>query len=470
MQLWKSEEVRSNLIKMVKMMSEKIQNELKNIIDNSNMDKNEQTALWDIMQRVISYTDGKFSALEKKITTEDESDTSLPVYTILASKDSYRNFYPIIPNESNKRQTVGVFFKCTYEKFREICSLDNKAEDYRVRITINNKETETDIRFVVSDRYVKAEKRYLYRIHEQYGYDGPMIFSPYSRRYAEIVFDNDILVSDIQKINFTDEKLSGNIEASTLEKELMWNLEIDDRMYRTESFPFLPKSDDVFDEKIKKVFGAEKKSIIPGRVITNKKTYVCKKNEFLIFRGKNVERLVIKKYDDEIIALYDDGVKADPIIQIKVKDIGGNEYIEKNAFSNKINGRFLKKKKLLSYADIIYVLNAFKGNGLNIEINDNVICCNSIPDDKAAKIIYNYDDELRYYNNFSLLELRSEQDVSDENAKTRTLPRKRSVCCVIDFIAADKSKNKFAEDYVRFVIEFLNEKYPEFIWAGELKE
>ena len=114
-------------------------------------------------------------------------------------------------------------------------------------------------------------------------------------------------------------------------------------------------------------------------------------------------------------------------------------------------------------------MNAFKGNGLNIEINDNVICCNSIPDDKAAKI-YNYDDELRYYNNFSLLELRSEQDVSDENAKTRTLPRKRSVCCVIDFIAADKPKNKFAEDYVRFVIEFLNEKYPEFIWEGELKE
>lgn len=461
------------------MMSEKIRNQIKTIISNSNLDSNEKNALKNVMNEVLNYSDERFLELNKYIMNQEKQDITLQIYTVLSNPEDDINLFPIDSVENND-ETIGVFFKCSYDKFREICSVDNMMKDYSVVIKINNQEVETKIRFIVKDRYVKAEKRYLHRIKEQYGYRGPLIFSPYSRRYAEIDFeDKSISIKDIKKIDFKE--LSEFIEATTLEKCLKWNLNIDDRTNRKD----IPDwSSDISVEIIKKVFGAEVESMIPGGVKTNKKTYSCEKNKFLLFHcGKNIERLIIKKYDDKLYALYDDDVQVDAIIQITVKEPDQNFNVDNNVFSNKTNEYYLKKDRLLSYADINYIMNAFRNNDLHISINDIGIYSDTYPKKESYRIIHEYDDDLRYYENFSLSELSldhvekvSTKNITDkhnsshsdeyDSKKSRTIPRKKPIFCVVDF-AGDHC---FAEDYVRFVIEFLKEKYPEFIWVGELKE
>lgn len=118
------------------------------------------------------------------------------------------------------------------------------------------------------------------------------------------------------------------------------------------------------------------------------------------------------------------------------------ERIEILPVTNKISSRILNKKRLRTQGDIEFVLSGLSRDGYS---------CRFGAFGAAAGNILRYSEGHQYFSS------------ADENLLRA---KERLPICLIKFIG----EGIFLTDYANFVLHFLEERYPEFNWAGERDE
>lgn len=174
-----------------------------------------------LFKNTINYTSEKLYVLQKEllqqVETREQQSPHWKIFTALTNinKDKdYGNFRAIVPkiknidlnnrknySTTNQDNFVGVFFCCSYEEFIKITDSNNPKE-YKVEIGDNNHLKDFYFRVEKSDIFVR-EENILFKVAAQYGYNFPPIYSPYSRRFARIIFsDPTVLGNKITKSFF----------------------------------------------------------------------------------------------------------------------------------------------------------------------------------------------------------------------------------------------------------------------------
>ena len=235
------------------------------------------------------------------------------------------------------------------------------------------------------------------------------------------------------------------------------------------TFPCLGK--EISDYKLDKIKNNQKPFIsnsyfIPNKAITqNKSIYKCNKNEFVLFHGINDKRIGIgRNLEDSkegLIVLYDGNMNIEPYAKIGINQVDENKLNSQSFYRNYFEHSMLNLQRIRTRADILYVINAFNNNPYDIVVSfmDSSLRAaekqSGIPDENASNnIISDYDEPHKYY-----------RRSSDRLSKSIRLKGTTEVCLYFN------GKNRIlTEDYARYVLSYLNERYPEFHWIGRYEE
>lgn len=452
---------------------DELKTNLTTIIDNSeNIDKCQKTILKTLFSNLAEYDKNRLDELKKEVSSkiqEKEYSKEKPgiIITALVNKKvNYNNFTNII---DFKNDFIGAFFNCSYEEYLKITDNNPYDKNYEIEIEIKNENSiiPAFCRLKTDSSYVDIEK-YLYSVYEQYNIDTPMIFSPYARKFAKIVIDDEsINLTKIKRIIFKNEDLNKKLKGTTLDSTLIWNVNILEKN--------VPCLDENLSEneinKIKYNIEAYESNsyFIPNKTNTQIiDVYKCLKNQFILFHGLGNKRIGIGRNRDEsrLFVLRDGSIKIEPYAKLSVKDIDEEKLKNPDFYRNFYNQALFNMPRIRSKADIFYVINAFNDNPYGISIEENVdISTNKIlpqSEDVGGGVtkvtegvfenrIYDYEDCHRYYN----------------TSEDKSIKLKNSTTCCLAFRGKDKV---LAEDYARYVLAFLNKKYPEFYWIGRYVE
>lgn len=133
-----------------------------------------------------------------------------------------------IENKKSKGQVLigHFFFTCTYKDFLQY--IDPKKM-YEACVTdINNKKAKVEY-FLKFDRSMIQEEEKLYMCKKAYELEGPVIFSPYARRYvAAYVNADEIRQKELDDIIDVDLQLEKNNLDNVVKEDcqLLWNVEM----------------------------------------------------------------------------------------------------------------------------------------------------------------------------------------------------------------------------------------------------
>ena len=445
--------------------------QLTSIIENSAIaDAGIRHVLEQLFNNLSDYQADKMAILKEnylqaRIKAEESVEQPGSIYTALVPNEKLPDlphFSPIAePGEMSDaegdldspnrcKDFIGVFFKCSYKRFMEITDGQTYSKEYEAEVIEKNTSKKIMCRLVCNTIYVTKEK-YLQIAAAQYGFDVPLIFSPYARRFAEIQFSEPVELGSVKQIVIKG--LEKDIEATTLEKMLVWNVEL-----KQKAIPELPvKIDDALLERMTNqtdLFLCNE-YVIPGSSYTFKSVYKCKSNEWLLFDGIGSSRLAIvrKLSEDKLYVMHDANVKAEPIIRLLIHqpDIVELQKIGRT-FQNYYNRTVFRKKRLYSIADIRYAVSGFRNNDIGITIDDRVIVGRELRDEQE---IIDYYNEHCYYHYVSYRNL-------NESELQRSIPLRTGTMCCLTFYG----NVWYTEDYARYVLAWLNEQYPELIWIG----
>ena len=444
-------------------------NQLAGIIQNSAVaDADIRHILEQLFNNLSEYQAEKMSVLENNYLNavkqlEKSSEQPDNIYTALIPNDKLKdfpNFYPVaepgeiadaegeIDSLRNKRDFAGIYFRCSYDRFIEITDSHTFQREYEAEIIENGAARNVMCRLIRNNVYVAKEK-YLQQAAIQYNFDVPLIFSPYARRFAEIVFSEPVSISSLKHISIKG--LEKDTEATTLEKTLVWNIEMKRR-----GIPELPdNTDDSFIKRIQNqpdLFSCNE-YVVPNISYTYRSVYKCRKNEWILFNGTGASRLaVIRKIsDDKLYVMYDADAKAEPFMRLSIYQPDETE-LQKTGlnFQNYYKRTVFRKKRLNTIADIQYAVSGFRNSDMNITIDEKIIVGKN-PENEIS----DYLDMHRYYQYISYREL-------NETELHRSIPLKIGTACCLTF----HGEVWYTEDYARYVLSWLNEQYPELIWIG----
>lgn len=423
---------------------ENFKEDLNTIINNSaNIDSNEKALFRNLFNKLSDYTDFHVNNIKETVKEQLESNfgnmnTDFEVRTVLANKimkESFiaqRSYCPVIceqdeTDENNKY--FGVFFDCTYEKFRDICA----KISYNAVVTLKNSDKPVEcLCTLVPDSVFVQYEEILYRIARQYGVKKPLIFSPYARKFALIKFrNNDFKTSDIADIKFTDinEKYM-----PTTEYTLMWNVLIED----TDEYT-IPCTEDM---KISPYFN----SVDYRRVFLN-----TPENVYFVFCFRNTEKFYFVRKEDMLYVSSDVDLTTVPYEKVTLL----NDFESTECFRNYFKPNTFSGARVRSQADIIYTLNSFNNNPYDVVISEDIrVVSDSKKIPESLKKFKNYNSDVSYYADTAMNTITYESI-----ARSRRL--RSSLYCIVPF-----SGGEIREDYANYVIEYLNEMYPEFNWIG----
>lgn len=414
---------------------------LNNIIDNSeSVDKKLKGILKNLFENLADYDKERLNELEEIVRKdiyykEFFSEKFGNIVTALVSiKDEYDGFSDI--KEDFPKDFIGAFFKCSYEEFLRITD-NNPYKEYEVIIDENN-NTKAYCRLEADSSFIEKEKC-LYEIAEQYNIDTPVIFSPYARKFAKIVFnDESIKAENIKYIKF-EKNIDEFVIGTTLDSKLIWNLKVEEKSFHS------------FEAGNTQNF-IQNQYFIPNEAITQKKELYkkCKENQFIIFHGINDKKIGIGRNikEEELYVLYDDNMNIEPYAKITINDVD-EKVLNKSVYYRNCNSKFLfNLPRIRTKSDILYVVNAFNGNPYDIRIEENFYINKNGSEGK----IEDYEFCHRYYYYMGCSE---------------TLKLKNTSTVCLNFTGKDKN---LTEDYARYVLSFLNKKYPEFYWIGRYSE
>ncbi|WP_028515162.1 hypothetical protein [Ruminococcus flavefaciens] len=453
--------------------SNELANQIMSIVDDSDMSREQKQLLRELFQNLALHQNKKlddlFSMVQSSIYEAEHTSESIGhiVVALLPIKHNLRGFFPMFdfsqvsfPDDDlddliSYNEFIGAYFKCSYDRFLEITD-SGIPHDYDTTVElINGSIIKCKCSFRLNYSYVYQEKL-LQVAASQYGLETPLIYSPYSRKFAKIVFSEDISISQIQAIHIPC--LSQDLAATTIDHKLMWNIEVTNRRS-----PELPVSQAFSPEMLKQkalssdTFTANE-YVVAGSTPSYKSKYACYPNEYIIFDGVGTRRLAIARDIKEscLYIMYDGQIKIEPIKRIKVNPVHDIMYdidvlVKQNAAHiNSFKATTFIKRRLRSNADIIYSLSAFQQNEYNISIADEF----NIFEECPSECISEYQNAHRYY------KYQAEQYCYGEIE--RSILNTRALFCCLTF----KGNNPFKEDFARYVLSFMNEYYPEFHWVG----
>ena len=453
--------------------SNELADQIISIVESSDVSREHKQLLRELFQNLALHQnntiDALFNTVQSTVYKAEHTSESIGqiVVALLPKKHNLRGFFSMVdfsqvsfPDDDlddyiSSDDAIGAYFNCSYDRFLEITD-SGIPRDYDASIELKNgRIIECKCSFRVDSSYIYQEKL-LQIAASQYGFETPLVYSPYSRKFARIIFSEDIYTSQILAIHIPF--LSQDIVATTIDHDLMWNIEITNR--RSPELP-LPEafSSDMINKKAEAVdtFIANE-YVMAGSSPVFKSKYACYPNEFILFNGVGTRRLAIARDVKEscLYVMYDGQIKIEPIKRLKVNTVQDITFdidalvMQNLAHVNSFKATTYIKKRLRSYADIIYSLSAFQQNEYSISIAEEFTISEVYP----HECISEYQNAHRYYKH------QSDQLCTGE--VERSILNPRALFCCLTF----KGSNPFIEDFARYVLAFMNEHYPEFHWVG----
>lgn len=453
--------------------SEELTNQLLNIIETANVSAEEKQLYRNLFRNLATHQNSQIEKLRgevrKSICEFEHSKESFGdiVVALLPKNKTLCGFRQVhdfshmsriddsLDENEVGEEFIGAFFWCDYDRFLDIVDSGFQRE-YDVCVELKSgRSIRTKCSFRISYAYITEEKL-LQMTASQYSIERPLIYSPYSRRFAKIVFAEKISVSQVTALHFPS--LENEIIATTVDYALMWNVEITNRKVPELPFPGEITTDILHNSGN---FTANE-YVIPGVIPNYKSKYSCKPNEYIIFDGVGARRLAIARNlkANILYVLYDGHAKIEPVRRLEVHEVTNSEsdiyeLIDRGlAHINSFGNTLFLKKRLRSYADIVYALGAFRENNYKILIDESV----EILHDYPKECVTEYQNEHRYYKYPTDKRLCEEPD--------RSVHRKNAVFCRLTFRGSDR----FIPDYARYVLSYMNEMYPEFYWVGRCED
>ncbi len=453
-----------------------LQKTITNIIHKTWQDEKAE-CLESLFINTLNYTNKKLSALQKELLQQMEAnECSSPywrIFTMLVNinkNKDYGNFKAIIPKIkkinscSTQNNFIGIFFHCSYEEFIKITD----GKEYKIEIEGDKQSKTFYFKVEKSDAFVQ-EENVLFKAAMQYQYNFPPIYSPYSRRFAKITFfDPTVSVDTIKKSFFKNWEFYDAIEATTNEKTLVWNI------WAGSTDDLQSISEQVEDQILKNKDTKEVHSIIPynskQKSAISRIIFTHPQNKYIIFDNPSENRLDIQRRHTINNKNITTSVTYSEELDLSHSLITISEFSEselKNfdltqSFQNHYFPPLFTKQRVNSYADIYQVVSCFTQNPYDIEISEEIEIINMEnlinTYNKSKVFIQDYHTEDRYYKYTNL-----------KSEPYRTIKSVSKAACILTFNKAQDFKGNinFIEDYARYVLSYLNEKYPEFYWKGK---
>lgn len=413
-------------------------NQMSDIIDGSISDHEEAELLKKLFSKLSDYNikhlDDVISNVRKSFSDTINRSDRISIKNVLADRSNAVKFvadnvmdYVVSPEKLG----IGVFIDLSYSK------LVNEYKDKKYNVTICTDNGKYDFRctLVQSTKFVRAE-RILKKLAEQYHISAPLIYMPYARKYFELKIKD----CDIPKESITDVIIDG-IPSECVKPNckyfLMWNVsvkEISSEPTYIEDGTDCPEVD----------------TVVPyfDRLRYKRKYLNVQPDEYYLFKFPEYEKFCICRESDKIV-IYTEK-KFTWVQAQKLMLLTGNIDLSFNVYSNYFRKNTLFSSRVRSYADIEYVIDCFRDNPFDIGISDR-FKIEYHSDMGKINTIKNYDVDYAYY----------DYDKEDRN---QNIKLKSSVNCILTF-----SGGKNTEDFADYVLEFLNVRYPEFNWQGELQ-
>ena len=337
-----------------------------------------------------------------------------------AEKLHYEDLNLVTDNKKNGLCSAGVSF--LFCKYQDVFKYLNRK--YKACVTTNNDSFEVEYYFEKYGGYYDIE-RIIERTAMQYEVDVPILLEPISRRAINVIVDlskygfskSDNMIIDFQ---FAKNGLTEIIKEKTT---LVWNVEIVEKNE-------IPRPRENTDKKLLA-------KIVPFfEEVYQLYQFPSNENEFYYVESKIQD---IKRYGSSVYLNLHEKEKIEDVRYSKliVHDIP-QKYIDKIdcSFRTFFDDRCINKVRIRTEADIDYVMNSMKND---IALYQGL--CRK-RDNEDSIYIYNSYDAYYYPKNKIL--------------------RSASICNV----QFRSSENIYFEDYVSYILSYLNYYYPEFYWVG----
>ena len=429
---------------------------IEEIIARSDLSGEQKTVLRAFFERLAARHEQKYDACLERVESEllqnsgSGENPSCPLITALIPNgrdgrpENLRTLFPIAAQSEFSRKGLGlgkekpflgVFFQCAYETFVRLTDSDNAQREYpaELRVAGEDRPRKTVCVFRRNGLFLKKEKL-LRELAEFYGIDVPLLFSPYARRFAEVVFPTEeVDVRQLKSIRFSPE-VEALAAGTTATHTLMWNVSFEERQ---------PFSEDA---------GAPRE--LPG-VFRRKYTRRfpdCGRNSYLLFQEEDAERvstfrdgagLLCAASDDA--ASLEEGrlVRVIPPDEAELADLTRQRQVTLFQNHYRRENRF-RKARLLTAADLRYEVLRFDApEGLDVRVR--------VEEERRPRP----SREVSY-----LPPYLSEQRLPLPKGILSAGGPWQTLC----FSGAEW----YAEDYARYVTDYLSGAFPELRWRARM--
>lgn len=428
-------------------MNHRQKDKIKEIIARSYPDDNdERQVLEKIFFALAEHQENFLKELERRIVEEqldNDCETDFEIAVKLIKRDdlrSRRGFFPLktssdlifaeqneSPFEDLSTATEKIFqnnffLDVRYEDIKNFC----EPKKYQGFI-ITAEGTRKNFSYILRrhEKFI-AQEKILFELAEFYKIRRPVIFSPYARKAVEIKIDG-VAEEDLANMQTFDLMLveNGLAEKLLTDCELCWNVQI---------------------ETAETNHGGECEEYIGADEILIRYEYFHtfeRKEKIFVLPNQHCDNLRIKIIDDDrkIIFGYNSILKERGCKVIKMNSVEEISHTFTNAFPRKNSTLRLKSK-----GDLEKVLSCFNVTRFGKMFPAHF---GSFGNNKNFRPIVIYRREDQYF-------------IPAENRLLGNLRNKAT--CYVKFFG--DSQAKFKTDYANYVLYYLSQNYPEFIWAG----
>jgi len=388
---------------------------LQSIIDNTefHLEKQSENSLKKVLKKTIqelyNYNEVVLEGIKEKVLFPQKEFAIGEIACALIPKEQNINLSPLpLQNEALLKDII--FIDADYEEMRYIVGDDETEKFYEGFYWINGKKEKFYYKFQFKNVFLEAQKL-LFQLDKYYNIDNPILFSPFCQKAFCIIYKDEI-PQETERIEYYFKEQS--IPVVEDNSTLFWNLSVK----KTDIISYTVKTPYDSKEKYKYIIEKPEKNwyyILPQ----NNHTLIYD----IQFTEKGTEIWLDHDLESFILVEWNDMDWE----QTEIKKF------QKRIFSNKLKKNHFTKR-IHSLGDIEHALLPFRNNM-------NIVCSTT---EKLDKIYLRY--SAKYKNHF--------QKISYNHLKR----------VYLKFQA--KEFFPYIEDYVNYVLSYLEYQYPEIEWVG----
>ena len=394
---------------------------LKSIIENSGFsddsDKNKQirNAFLRFFTELCDYTENVNNSIVNQSATPDAQGALSDISVVLMDRNDGEKLGISIGLSRMTDVNGVVFLNTDHNSIKELVGDNEGRKKYIGEYIKNGKAFSFEYSLRFNRSYVERQEL-LYKYAQHYNILNPVVYSPYSFKAFDVVFDKEI--AD-EQLDFLFQK-NGLEVISSEDRDLFWNISV-------------LEQNKTYDAKIP--YGDSNRYIFEFK--KNKKgNYLLplpKNNQTKIYDIEFCSDCIQMTTDHDMDDFYLlELLEMDESSSI-IKALVSNEmlFTNQNSYKGIVNGR------LVSEADIEHVLSPFRENyGIKCSISNG-----------EGEIVKRYSQKYR----------------PDRNDRKlfNTISRE-----YVSFV--DEKETLFLLDYINYVLEYLEYYYPEIEWVGEI--